>query len=343
MTIPVDTLSGLLTNLDVLNPLDGLKKLICADADKIPFPARGDTFHRWQILSAVASHDLGLAKLFESHTDALAIMDELKAAVPAAGSVWGVWCAEPPDFRIEMSQSSDGKLVLNGRKAWCSGASGITHALVSCWNKDGQSCLAAVELAQDGIDITTEGWQAVGMASTQSVRVNFRNVTAVLIGAPNSYVERPGFWHGGAGIAACWYGACVSLANRLHVSLRSQNKPGASPTLYDPHRLAQLGNIDVALSTVSTLLHDVAKDFDRHPLNDGMELAMRVRLAVESAANEVLRNSTRALGAGPLCQELKFAKMAADLPVFLRQSHAERDLANLGKIIANKRTEQWAL
>ena len=32
------------------------------------------------------------------------------------------------------------------------------------------------------------------------------------MGADGAYLDRPGFWHGGAGIAACWHGGAVALA-----------------------------------------------------------------------------------------------------------------------------------
>jgi hypothetical protein len=70
---------------------------------------------------------------------------------------------------------------------------------------------------------------------------------------------------------------------------------------------------------------------------------MRARLAVEAAATEVLRHATRALGAGPLCRDARFARLAADLPVFLRQSHAERDLATLGSLLNQQEDTPWAL
>jgi hypothetical protein len=35
-----------------------------------------------------------------------------------------------------------------------------------------------------------------------------------------------------------------------------------------------------------------------------------------------------------LCRNARFARALADLPVFLRQSHAERDLAALGELSA---------
>jgi hypothetical protein len=55
---------------------------------------------------------------------------------------------------------------------------------------------------------------------------------------------------------------------------------------------------------------------------------------VETAANTTMEACGRAVGATPFCHDAAFARHMADLPVFLRQSHAERDLAELGKHIA---------
>jgi hypothetical protein len=50
-----------------------------------------------------------------------------------------------------------------------------------------------------------------------------------------------------------------------------------------------------------------------------------------------------ALGASPYCKDAHFAQLAADLPVFLRQSHAERDLAALGDLARHALPQEWNL
>ena len=57
-----------------------------------------------------------------------------------------------------------------------------------------------------------------------------------------------------------------------------------------------------------------------------------VRASLEEAAEAVVRHAARGLGAAPLCRDARFARAMADLPVFIRQSHAERDLAALGAL-----------
>jgi alkylation response protein AidB-like acyl-CoA dehydrogenase len=150
-----------------------------------------------------------------------------------------------------------------------------------------------------------------------------------MVGGAHAYVHRPGFWHGGAGIAACWYGAAAQIGLVLR---------DASLQQADPHRLAHLGAVDVALQAAAAVLRETAAYIDANPLADAQREAMRARLVVEEAATAVMNHATRTLGAGPLCRNARFARALADLPVFLRQSHAERDLASLGELIASSAT-----
>lgn len=89
--------------------------------------------------------------------------------------------------------------------------------------------------------------------------------------------------------------------------------------------------MDTALGGASALLDQVSAlidtEFDAAALRRPVR---RVRAAVEAAATATLDHVGRALGAGPLCQDAEHARRTADLTVYLRQSHAERDLADLG-------------
>src|SRR5580658_10141348 len=97
-----------------------LKQMVDAGYDRLPLPGSGRTLTRWRALAAVAARDLGLVKLFEGHTDALAILAELDAPHVPPGSRWGVWAAEAPDARVLATPLADGQLRLSGTKAWCS-------------------------------------------------------------------------------------------------------------------------------------------------------------------------------------------------------------------------------
>jgi hypothetical protein len=71
--------------------------------------------------------------------------------------------------------------------------------------------------------------------------------------------------------------------------------------------------------------------------------ALSVRLSVEASAGLVLGAAGRALGAGPLCKDAALARLYADLPVFMRQSHAERDLEAVGRLVSESGASPWTL
>lgn len=337
-----------------------LAALVERGLDRLPLPGQGRTLERWRLLAAVAERDLGLVKLFEGHTDALAILAELRAGSPPSGSRWGVWAAEAPDMHLRIESRKDpaesredpaggtpgmepdelsmepGEVNLFGTKSWCSGAASLTHALVTCRDSAERPRLVAVSLDQPGVRMSTRNWHAVGMASTASAEVHFERVRAHLVGAPGAYVSRPGFWHGGAGVAACWFGAARMLARYLHAAAKEKR---------DGHRAAHLGAVDVALDGAAAVLRETAAWIDRNPRADPIRPALRARLHVEQAASTILDHVCRALGAGPLCRNEAFAHCVADLPVFLRQSHAERDLAALGDLLAQQEPDTlgWKL
>jgi len=336
-------LDGALGELDPqTTPAHALARLLAAGLDTLPLPGHGQTLLRWQALARVAAFDLSLAKLYEGHIDALAILHELKAEpFPDTRCAWGVWAAEPPGARVTLHERPDGTLRLSGLKCWCSGAASGSHALLTAWPEGDRAGhgpqLVAVALRQPGVSVSAQAWQAVGMAGSASLDVSFDAVLAVRVGQPGDYLSRPGFWHGGAGIAACWYGGAQAVARALYTQLSS---PNASR---DALRLAALGKVDVALQATAALLRQAAASIDAQPQVQARALALRVRQSAEACARQVLDEVGRTLGAGPFCRDAHFARLAADLPVFIRQSHAERDLAALGENLLTPATEPWSL
>jgi hypothetical protein len=90
-------------------------------------------------------------------------------------------------------------------------------------------------------------------------------------------------------------------------------------------------------------LRETALWIDENPRYSAQLPVRRLRAQVEAAVDSVLAHVGRGLGATPLCRDSHFARLAADLPVFLRQSHAEKDLAQLGQQVAAQPLDGWAL
>lgn len=305
---------------------------LCSAGD-LPLPGSGATLARWQVLAALGAEDLALAKVLEAHHDAAAILAELGAAAPDPGVLLAVWAAEGPESTVQVGETPRGSR-LEGRKPWCSGARWVDAALLTARAGDARQ-LVLVQMDQPGVRCADGDWQAVGMAAVESGAVDFRAVPCQPVGAPGAYLARPGFWHGGAGVAACWYGAAVAIAQRMA-------DPGR--TTGEPHLAAALGRCDMALGSAAALLRELAARIDACPEEPFWREVVRVRSVVERACQQVLDLAGRAMGPSPLCRDRAHAQRCADLPVFIRQSHADRDWAALGREVAGMEDAQrWAL
>ncbi len=307
---------------------------------EVSLPGGGATAQRWRALAELAADDLDVARLAEAHLDALAILHELR--VPHAGlpgQRWAVWAAEPPNGQVDAEHGSDGGWRLTGIKRWCSGAHACTHALVTAHAADGGR-LFAVDLSDSGVRPGLGGWKGLGMAGSGTEDVEFAAVPAVAVGAPRAYLDRIGFWYGAIGVAACWYGGAVAIGRPLWQAARDGD--------LDPHARAHLGAVDSALAAAGAVLQEAAAAADRAgdpAASDAVSLqlwrrrALRVRAVVEAAATTTIERVGRALGPRPLATDAAHSRRVTDLGVYLRQSHAERDLAVLGDLAAS--ADRW--
>lgn len=310
---------------DVVDLADVLSALATKDELTLPLPGGGRTIDRFAALAEVAAVDLSLGRLFEGHADALAILAEAGREPPPA-AVMGVWAARRPGADLVATREGPGWRV-RGTKPWASGARMLTHALVTAATDRGY-CLFEVPADAAGVNAVAGTWPAVGMAMSESLDVAIDIAVGhdALVGPPGWYVERPGFWFGSLGVAACWLGGALGLVRALRADLASRPGP-------DPHQLAHLG---AAAARCGSLARDVgwaAGLIDADPSDPGREIrgvALEVRHLVEDGCLEVLTHVGRAGGAGPLCHDRAQARRLADLPVYIRQHHAERDTEGLG-------------
>ncbi|KQW53916.1 acyl-CoA dehydrogenase [Nocardioides sp. Root1257] len=288
----------------------------------LPDPGDGRTRFLWESLATLGCTDLQVARAVEPHLDARAILHEAGLDAPA-GSTWGVFAAEGPGVRLR-AEPVDGGWVLHGTKPWCSLADRLTHALVTAWVDDDRRGLFAVALDDPTVERAPGPWAARGLTDIVSTPVSFDGTSASPVGGPGWYLERDGFAWGGIGVAAVWFGGAVAVADRVR-SVAAQRRP-------DDVALLHLGTLDAALSAARRALAEAARRVDagHAAAGAGVVLALRTRQAVFDAAETVLRTADHALGPGPLVAEPDHAGRVADLHLYLRQHHAERDLVALG-------------
>ena len=303
-----------------------------------PRMSEGHTGEILEILATAAAVDLTAARVVEAHLDALGILSQnalepetLFAGTPVQHQAWGVFAAEAPGHRLTAAQQRDGTWHLDGTKPWCSLAGGLTQALVTARTSDTHRRLFAVDLIDPGVVVRSGGWVAVGLPGVPSCPVDFTHVDAVPIGPDDWYLTRPGFAWGGIGVAACWYGGAVGVARRLTAGLHERDP--------DELALAQLGAVDVLLSACATTLASAARAIDEGAANGtaGTLLAARVRGLVARTVEEVISRVGHALGPAPLAFDARHTQRVADLQLYVRQHHAERDDAALGKRLLSDR------
>jgi hypothetical protein len=309
-----------------------VQALVAAGAFDLPLPGSGRSRERLRVLSRLGELDLTVGRLGEAHADAIAISAELGAVAPGRAEVWGVWAAEPPTARVTATAppGSGALWRLDGRKAWCSGAGICTHALVTAHAEDGPR-LFAVDLGSSGVTAVDDPWPVTPLRGSDTRSVDFTAAAAVPVGGPGQYVGRPGFWHGAVSVAAVWYGGAVGVARAVqHAHDRRA---------LDDVALMHLGGLDAVLAGARAALDAAATAFDTDPSDHSgrvAAVARRTRAVVEAAASETIERVGRALGAVPLALDGAHARRVADLQLYLRQSHADRDLVALGRLVAEQ-------
>lgn len=317
-------------------------------APSLPAPGEGDTVRLWSALASVAAADVGAARVLEPHLDALTILrqapDGVDLGLLDAGpaSTWGVYAAEGPGVRVEARPDAAGEgWVLDGTKPWCSLARHLSHALVTAWVGD-ERRLFAVALRTPHVRADEGPWVARGLTQVVSAPVHLDSAPAVPVGPTGWYLRRPGFAWGGIGVAACWWGGAVGLARSLWSSLQGREAQQLA--------LAHLGAVDVALGAARSALAEAAVLVDGRVdggLDGGLDdavaglTARRVRTVVADTVEEVQRRCAHAMGPGPLTTDEAFARRVADLGLYVRQHHAERDQASQGRDLLARGELPW--
>ncbi len=292
---------------------------------------RGDTWGYFGVLATLGSVDLTVARTLEPHLDALSILDQAGPGVDLAvvgadaSSTWGVYAAHAPGARLDAVRNGSG-WVLDGTKPWCSLAADLSHAIITAHTGPTSRRAFAVSLG-DGVSPLPGTWVSRGLVDVPSGGLRLDEVAAVPVGEDEWYLTRPGFAWGGIAVAAVWFGAAQALRARL-VATAGRRDP-------DQIGLMHVGHLDAVLFAAETSLRHAADVIDAGGADGtaGAVLAARVRAVVAAAAETCLSVVGHALGPAPLTADEEHARRVADLTVYVRQHHAERDLAALGSLV----------
>jgi hypothetical protein len=287
---------------------------------ELPLPGAGETARRHAALMEVARMNLSLARLAEAHFDALSILAEAGRS-PIRGALYGVWASEIPGQDMTCNDHK-----LSGKKRFCTGAGLLDRALITA--KCPNHCLIDVNLRtqESSLTIDTAEWITTAFADTATATVTFQSTPFKdedVVGPSRWYLDRPGFWTGAIGPAACWAGGALGLVDWALCQKRD-----------DPHTLAHLGALEADAWHLRACLAKAGDEIDGHPHDavENQKLALIVRHLIETTCADILTRLGRAYGPRPLAFDPDISRRYAEVELYIRQSHAERDLESLGAL-----------
>ena len=300
-----------------MRPEERLRQLCVQGELELPAPGAGRTGLRHARLMEFGREDLSLARLAEAHLDAVAIIQESGHTRPPG--LYGVWAAETRADGLNL-ECSGGRATLTGSKMFCTGAGLIDRALITVAGR-----LVDVDLRAEGgtLSMDYSAWKTSAFAGTNTATVTFnRTPVARVIGENDWYLKRPGFWHGACGPAACWAGGAAGLLDYAVKQARDE-----------AHGLAHLGAMRADVWAMRSYLETAGVEIDDDPGNydAAMVRALTVRHLIEQASTQTLQRLGRAFGPRPLAFDEAVSRRCQELELYIRQSHAERDLESLGR------------
>lgn len=282
--------------------------------------ARDEVLDLLDTLRGVGRADLSLGRLFEGHVNALklfnwygepALLRTLSAQL-SGGAYYGVWATEPaPGVRI---LATDEGTVLDGAKAFATGAGGLGFAVVTAKAEQGPRRMVIVP-ADEGARTDLSAWRVRGMRATGSGRYDVTGLPAGpdhQLGAPGDYDREPRFTAGAWRFTAVQLGGIEALLTETRTALSDTAKA-------DPLQRAQFAQAVVATRTAGLWVREAAlRAADDEP--DAADFARMTRGVVERAGLDVMELAARLVGTRSAFDGQRIDKITRDLSLYLRQA-----------------------
>ena len=273
---------------------------------------------------------LSVARLYEAHVNALQLICRYgreqiiaqSAEDAASGKLFALWVTDPPTGEVMLRPISNG-FILEGGKAFCSGAGVATRALITAAADDGTRMLVVSlepETRVKPSDIKLQGMRA---AITGAVNLSGMRVSeAHLLGQPGDYLKEPvfsaGAWRGSAGAL----GALIALVKIHRDEIRKRQRD------QDPHQQARFGQLVTECETARLWMTQAALHGCLEDDTDEADVAYinLARLAVEAACLDAMRLTQRGLGLGAFVAGHPAERICRDLATYLRQPAPDETL-----------------
>ena len=302
-----------------------------------------------RVLQHVGRGNLAVGRVYEGHTNALLLIQQLGSAAQVAraaadaraGRLFGVWNTEDPAAGVRLEPLPNGRYRLHGAKTFASGAGHLARPLVSGALPEGQGWqLFVLPATQQPPALDRSFWRPLGMRATASFRADLTGLEIGpddFIGPPNAYYRQPGFSGGAIRFAAVQLGGAEALFEETRAFLRGLGRTD------DPYQRQRLGEMALSLESGRQWLRAAAEHAARPGATapDGAEATVAyanlTRTAIEKICLDMLPLAERCVGARGLLRPLPFERLHRDLTHYLRQPAPDAALADVGRFVLEGR------
>lgn len=307
------------------------------------------------VLAHLGRGSLPVGRIYEGHVNALALIQAF--AKPREADRWYADAADGHLFSVWNTEAADGLRLfaehtaawrLAGAKTFASGAGAVSRALVTARDDSGGWQMAVVSTNVDSPVIDRSFWKPLGMRSSASYRVSFRDFAiepADLVGMPGDYYREPAFGTGAVRFAAVQQGGIEAVFDATRAFLRRLGR------IDDPYQRSRLGEMAVCVASGRQWLLAAAQQ--AVPMSGGpgevadpgpaVTHAHLMRSAIESNALRVLQLAERSVGARGLIEPEPFERLHRDLVHYLRQAAPDASIAAAGAYVLSTADAAYTL
>nr|WP_234826875.1 acyl-CoA dehydrogenase family protein [Rhodopseudomonas palustris] len=293
------------------------------------------------VLRLLGGADLSIARLFEGHVNAIALVcrygtpsqAERLAEDVAGGALSAVWGA---DDASGLKVVGDGAHTrLEGRKILASGAGFVTRPLVAAKSGDRQF-MFLLRLATDH-PVDLGGWTAQGMRSSATGTVELTGTSvgeAEAIGGADDFTRQPFFSGGAWRFCAAHLGAMERLVELYRDHLNSRGRGD------DPYQLQRVAGCVAAVRTARFWVEEAARRFgdDEAGGEAIVGFANMTRMVTERCALDVIEAVQRGVGLAAFIRPSPLERIGRDLSTYLRQPAPDRAMSEAARAWLQSRT-----
>lgn len=300
-------------------PADEISRLRHIGALSPPLPVRGSgtAGELAALLTLLGQGNLSVGRIIEAHINTLHLMARYRfRSRDDDGRLYALWVTDPPAGSLRM-RYSNGRIILNGGKQFCSGAGFVDGALVTACDEDGQTRMLVLSLGI-GETVTPLPAPLQGMRAAVTGAVDFTDCqvpATALLGGPGAYLQEPDF------SAGAWRGSAVALGGLIALLRHGTAQLRQSGRFDSPHAQARLGQAMIARETGRLWVEAAARAAEDDTASAGHRVATvgLARIAVETACLDAMRLLQRSLGLSALRQGNPVELICRDLATYLRQ------------------------